>query len=113
MKKRFLGIILCIVFTIGMVMQVAQARAINIVPDLWFEDKTAYCTTTITSSGDKIEAEMELWQGSTFIDSWSKRGTGSVVLSGEASAKEGLRYTLKVSGTIAGVPFSRSKSVTY
>lgn len=104
--KRLLGIVLCLVFTMGVAMQAAQARGTTVAPYLEFQDRTAYCSARVTSNGDKIEAEMELWQGSTFIDSWSKSGTGSVLLSGEATVKKGLKYTLKVNGTIAGVPFN-------
>ena len=75
-------------------------------PTLTVFGNTAKCKAIIKFSGQPIEATLELWQGSTLVGSWSNSGTGSVTVSGNATIVHGLTYTLTVSGTVNGVPFT-------
>lgn len=76
---------------------------------LTFSGTTASCKAIITSSG-QIDATMALKQGDTVIDSWSDSGRLTVCLEGECTVTKGVTYTLEVSGTANGVPFSLTKT---
>ena len=75
-------------------------------PTMTFNNGTATCKVTLRSPGKSIDATLELWQGSTFIASWSDSNTSSLTLSGNATVTSGLPYTLTVSGTINGIAFT-------
>jgi type 1 fimbria pilin len=75
-------------------------------PSLSFSGTTASCSITVTQSGKPIDVTLELYQGSTLVDSWSKSGTSRVKVSGSASVTSGLSYRLEAYGTINGVPFT-------
>ncbi len=67
---------------------------------------TATCSVKLTAPGKLIDATLTLTQGSTVIASWSDSAVGTLTLSGTATVTSGLTYTLTVSGTIDGVPFT-------
>ena len=83
----------------------AQALG-NVVPELSFTGTTANCSVSIKDRGKYINATLELWQGSTMVDSWSQSGYSSVTISGTHVCISGVTYTLKVSGTSGGVTIS-------
>lgn len=76
---------------------------------LTFSGTTASCKAIITSSG-QIDATMTLKQGNTVIDSWSASGRSTVCLEGEHTVTKGVTYTLELSGTANGKPFSLTKT---
>lgn len=80
-----------------------EPRANRISPSLEFDGTTANCKVVIISSGDDINATLELWGGSTLVGSWPSKGSSYVSISGKCNVKKGVTYTLKVSGTIGGV----------
>lgn len=106
MKKRFIPILLIVAFVLSLTANAAELRMRRITPALSFSGTTAQCEVFITSGSDEIKATLELWDGSTKIDSWSGEGTGYLYLSGTHAAKRGTTYTLKVTGTIAGTSFT-------
>ena len=59
--------------------------------------------TTISGT---IDATMELWYGSTLVDSWSDSDSTCLTLAGTHSVVSGRTYTLTVSGTAGGVAFT-------
>ena len=73
---------------------------------LSFSGTTANCSGTVLDSGKYIVATMRLTHNGTTVASWSKSGTSVVVLSGSCSVVSGQSYTLVISGTSDGVPFS-------
>ncbi len=75
-------------------------------PRMTVVGSTATCKVTLRAAGQTIDATLELKQGSTVIASWSDTGTGLLTLSGTATVVSGVTYTLTVSGTINGVPFT-------
>ncbi len=84
-----------------------RAEAASIVPDLSFSGTMASCYVKITQRGKQITATMELWHGTTLVDSWSGTGTNSLTLNETHSGcVSGWTYTLKINGTIGGVAFS-------
>jgi hypothetical protein len=103
--KRILLTIVLISIIAGSSMVNAAVSAITVTPTLTFSGTTAHCSVSIIEIGKNIEATLELWQGTTLVDSWSSSATSYLVISKNHSAISGLSYTLKVSGTIDGVPF--------
>ena len=73
-------------------------------PILSFNGTTADCSVQIRARGKYIDATLELWQGSTMVDSWHNSGYNSVYIHGtHSNCTPGVTYTLIVTGTIGGV----------
>lgn len=110
--KRLISLasVAALVFVLCIPAGAVETRSTTQNLDLTFEGTTAYCTATVTSWGKSIDATMVLKQGSTVIDSWSGTGTSVVVLEGEHTVTKGTTYTLEVSGTANGTPFSATKT---
>lgn len=104
MKRRILSFVAVLVLMAAMCASAfaVEPRAPRISPSLTFSGTTANCQVVIISSGDDIDATMELWRGNTLIASWPKEGTGQVIISGTYGVTRGVTYTLTVSGTIGG-----------
>lgn len=71
-----------------------------------FSGTTAYCSGSVTEPGKYIHATMTLSHGSTVVGSWMAGGSSIVNLSGSCAVTKGESYTLVISGTVDGVPFS-------
>ena len=54
-------------------------------------------------SDDEVKATLTLYQGSTYVDSWSNSGIDSVSVYGESKVKSGKSYTLKLTYSVNGV----------
>ena len=80
-------------------------RAIMVAPDITFNGTEAECTVRITANNaaDEIVATMELWHGTTFIDSWDGDGLWTLKLSGTTAVQKGKTYTLVVEYSVNGV----------
>lgn len=107
MKKR--AVLLFVVFLLlisSTVQSYAEFRFINITPSLEFNGNVANCSVSIIRVGKTIDATLSLWHGGTCVASWHKTKLSSVVISETATVVSGVTYTLTVSGTIDGVPFS-------
>ena len=99
MKKRLVPLLLVLALMMSLTANAAiQATRVN--PTLTFSG-----TTTILGSGT-INATMELWYGSTLVDSWSGTATSRLTLTGTHSVVSGRTYTLTVSGTAGGIAFT-------
>lgn len=109
MKKRtFISVILAVVLISGLCFSAsAQTRGVNVILNLSFSENTAQCSVNISDIG-KISATLELWQGNTLIDSWEGTGTSYLSISGSHTVTSGKTYTLKVSGTVDGVAFTKT-----
>ena len=75
-------------------------------PTLTVSGTTATCRGSIRYASAYIEADLELWQGSTLVASWHQTGTGRVTISETATIVHGITYTLTLSGTVNGVAFT-------
>ncbi len=107
MKKRVFLVLLAVVMLFGATTQAyAAEQAVNVIPKLTFSGTTATCKVSIIQSGKTISATLELWHGSTRIASWSDTATSYLQISETKTVVSGQTYTLKVSGTINGVPFT-------
>lgn len=105
MKKRLISLLF--VFAVVMsLMANAAIQATQVRPTLTFSGTTATCGVTVMDSGKAIDATMELWYGSTLVDSWSGAATSRLTLTGTHSVVSGRTYTLTVSGTVGGIAFT-------
>ncbi len=75
-------------------------------PTLAFSGTTALCEFKIVNVGKAISVTMELWNGTTLVDSWTKTGVSVVSLSEECAVVSGRTYTLKASGTVGNEAFT-------
>lgn len=73
---------------------------------LQFNGTTAICSATITEPNKYIVATMTLSCGGTPVGSWGGSDWSVVYLYGTCNAVKGQTYTLVISGTVDGVPFS-------
>ena len=104
MKKRLVPLLLVLALMMSLTANAAiQATRVN--PTLTFSGTTAICEATILGSGT-INATMELWYGSTLVDSWSDSDSTCLTLAGTHSVVSGRTYTLTVSGTAGGIAFT-------
>ena len=107
MKKRITIVILVIALVLMFAIPAFAAAKVPIA-NLSFaiNGTTASCKLTVSDMGKYINATMELWQGSTFITSWSASGYSVVGLSETYTVMSGVTYTLKGYGTSGGVSFT-------
>ena len=103
MWKRAIVVILCLILMCAPRAYAAAQRSTSTEPKLTFSGSTATCKYSLSSMGKKIDITMELWRGSTLIDSWHQTGTSVISLNETCTVTRGLSYTLKVTGTCGGV----------
>ena len=101
------------VMALGVNALAVEQRAAGGTPVLSFNGTTATCYVDCkgNSSRDTVAATLTLYQGSTYVDSWSEEDTGSVFVYGQAGVKSGKSYRLVMTYSINGVAQS-SVSVT-
>ena len=87
------------------VAQALEPRVANCSLSLTFDGTTAICEAICTgnSSTDQVKATIELYQGNTYLASWSNEETYFVAISGQRGVTRGKSYTLKLTYTINGV----------
>lgn len=73
---------------------------------LTFSGTTATCSGSVDDLNKSIVATMTLYHGSTPVASWSENGTSYVDFYGTCTVTKGQSYTLIISGTVNGTPFS-------
>ena len=107
MKKRLYMIMAAVILLASLSFGTEAATMVNVSPELSFSGSTANCSVRASKIGKTITLTMELWHGTTLVDSWSGSGTNSLTLSeNHSGCVSGWTYTLKINGTIGGVAFS-------
>lgn len=107
MLKKVLVILLVLILMLSLAGHVfAATQYVNAQLTLTLNGSTANCKLKVLDAGKYINATMELWQGSTFITSWSASGYSVVNISETYPITSGLSYTLKGYGTSGGVSFT-------
>lgn len=99
LRKRLFALLTAIIMLISMIQVTVYAvtpRALSIIPGLSFTRTTASCTLTVISdsTGDKIEAIIKLWDGSTCLETWTVDGKGYVFFSEKYNVTCNREYTL-------------------
>ncbi len=105
MKRRILPLFCAVVLLCTFCAQALDQRVSSGRPNLTFSGTTALCNALCRSGTptDTVEATLTLYQGRTYIDSWSDSGTGKAMPSGSCSVKSGKRYRLVLTYSINGV----------
>ena len=108
--KRIIPIVIALVVLLGSVVFAGfennkQQRGIDM-PSFSVNGSTVTCMASARYFGKSIDATLELYQGSTFVTSWHKTGTGSVSFAEQTGFTSGLSYTLTISGTVNGIAFT-------
>lgn len=106
MKRRAaLAVLMVFVLVAGITVQAAEPRAASSTLSLSFDGSTAVCTAYCKggSTSDNVEATVTLYQGTTYVDSWSNSGKYAVSISEECHVTRGKSYTLKLNYSINGV----------
>ncbi|WP_369281828.1 hypothetical protein [Oscillibacter sp. GMB15532] len=103
MKRRMFSLAALLLLVLSISVQAVQLRAAGN-PNLSFNGTTANCYVNYrsASTSDKVSATLTLYQGNTYVDSWSGSGTGSVFVSGQCAVKGGKSYTLTLSYSVNG-----------
>ena len=76
MKKRVFAIALVIVLALTLAVSAVEMRSTRVKPTLSFSGTTAYCDVMVSEANTYVEVTLELWRGTTLIDSWSASGLG-------------------------------------
>lgn len=108
MKKRMVSAVMLLLLVGILSAQMAQAtgqRAASQKPDLFFQGTTAICSAICrgNSANDTVKATLTLYQGDTYIDSWSESGIRKITLYGECKVTPGKTYCLEMAYSINGV----------
>lgn len=103
MRRRICALIILVVLALSISVQAIEPRT-SAQLSLSFDGTTALCSVICrgSSSDDAIDATLTLYQGSTYVDSWSDSGKGRVVISGTCKAVSGKNYKLVVDYSVNG-----------
>lgn len=105
MKKHVfpLTVLLLLMFTVSAQAAVLGAASAN--PILKFDDTTAVCSVNYraANSNDQVKVTLTLYQGNTYVDSWSGSGIYQVSVSGECEVKSGKSYKLVMTHSVNGI----------
>lgn len=83
-----------------------QTRSNDVYVSLNFSNNTAVCKCEISadSSNDWISATMELWKGTTMVNSWSLSGQEYVSMEESEGVARYKTYRLLINYSINGIP---------
>lgn len=104
MKRRILALSALIVVVLATSVQAVQPRYISPTLTLTFNGTTAHCFASCIGNNDNddIELTLTLYQGTTYVDSWSNSGKGRVTISEDSKAQKGKTYKLVLSCSVNG-----------
>ena len=105
MGKRVFALAVPLLLFLTLSAQALDARITRVEPDLDFNGTTAVCSATCRADNttDKVSATLTLYQGNTYVDSWSDSGTWRVSISESCKVESGKSYRLVLSYSINGV----------
>lgn len=104
MKKMSFALAILLLLVLTLSAQAAEFRIAGSIPELYFDGTTAVCSVSCRADNakDKVEATLTLYQGETYIDSWSNSGTGRVFISEKCGVESGKSYKLVLDYSING-----------
>lgn len=105
LKRRFWILAALVIFVLTMTAYAVEPHVVRPRPVLSFQGTTAFCGVDCKAenSSDTVKATLTLYQGSTYVDSWSGSGKGRVAISGNCAVKSGTKYTLTLTYSINGI----------
>ena len=104
MKKRIFAFSALVILVLAISAQAIEPRESVQRPRLTFSGTTAFCSVNCLGDkdSDQVEATLTLYQGTTYVDSWSGSGKGYVSLSGSCGVTSGKSYKLVLTYSING-----------
>ena len=111
--KRVLALAVPLLMLLTLSAQALEPRAVKVEPVLDFNGTTATCSVSFKadSATDKVAATLTLYQGNTYVDSWSDSGTWRVSISESCKVESGKTYRLVLTYSINGAA-QPAKAVT-
>lgn len=105
MLKKFVSLVVLLALILTIPAYATSARLVDILPDIAFSSNKATCTVEIYAdkSSDRINATMELWQGTREIDTWGASDSGCLFMKESARVEANKTYKLVVNYSINGV----------
>ena len=104
MKIRIVALaaVLLLVLSIPTYAAVPYSQAVQ--PQLSFSGTTANCSVNYTKAGssDYVSLTLTLYQGSSYVDSWSASGTNRVRISETCEVERGKTYRLVLTWSVNG-----------
>lgn len=91
MKKRFFALIAFATMILAISAQALEPRLTEARPTLRFDETTAYCSVICygESSNDTVDVTLTLYQGTSYVDSWSGSEKGRASLSESCGVSSG------------------------
>ena len=115
--KSALAIGLTLVFVLLLVIpaNAEQTRYCDVYRKLSFSNNAAICKCEISadSSSDWISATMELWRGTTMLNSWSTSGAESISMDETESVTRYQTYRLVINYSVNGITQSPVETSKY
>ena len=104
MKKRIFAFSALVILVLAISAQAIEPRESVQRPRLTFSRTTAFCSVNCLGDkdSDQVEATLTLYQGTTYVDSWSGSGTGRASVSGSCGVTSGKSYKLVLTYSING-----------
>ena len=104
MRKRVFALAVPLLLLLALSAQALDARITRVEPVLDFNGTTATCSVFFKadSTKDRAEATLTLYQGNTYVDSWTDSGTGRVFISESCEVESGKSYRLVLTYSING-----------
>ena len=104
MRKRVFALAVPLLLILSLSAQALEARVLDVAPVLTFNGTTASCSVSFRADNtkDKVTATLTLYQGNTYVDSWTDSGTGRVFISENCEVESGKSYRLVLSYSING-----------
>ena len=106
MHKKIFPLLAAVLLALTIVAGAVEPRAAAPKVGMAFDKNTVTCVASVRETGKQIKATLELWCGTTRVDSWSANGTSHVEFEETASVSSGKTYRLVLSGTIDGKAFT-------
>ena len=104
-KVRSYVVLALVVIVLTATAHAEQWRTCDVYPSLTFSNYVASCDVDIyaNSSSDAVSATMELWRGTTKLNSWSTSGTYHVSMQETENVTRFRTYRLVVNYKVNGV----------
>ena len=111
--KRVFALAVPVLLLLTLSGQALQPRAVKVEPVLDFNGTTATCSVSFKADNatDKVSVTLTLYQGNTYVDSWSDSGTWRVSISESCKVESGKTYRLVLTYSINGAA-QPAKAVT-
>lgn len=104
MKKRIFPFVAILLLVFALSTYAASPYVLKVQPYLSFDGTTARCSVTFTGddSSDEADLTLTLYQGNTYVDSWSASGTDRVRISETCKVESGKTYRLVLTWSVNG-----------